>query len=56
MTGTVILALIALVGLLVFSITSVILVGMVLHKTPSHFNFWTGHGHFDIHFDTKVDE
>lgn len=56
MTEAVNLALIALVGATVFQTLSLILVGMVLKSKPSHFNFWTGYGHFDVSFDTKADE
>lgn len=56
MTEAVILALIALVGLTVFSIVAVILVGMVLKATPSHFRFETEHGHVEVSFDDKADE
>ena len=54
MTEAVFLALIALVGVIVFAITSIILVNIVLKTTPTHFKFWTGYGHFEVTFDTKV--
>ena len=54
MTEAVFLALIALVGVLVFSIASVILVISVLKSKPSHMKFLTGYGHFEVDFDTKA--
>ena len=56
MTEAVILALIALVGVLMFSITSVILINNVLKSAPTSFNFWTGYGHFEVKFDANADE
>ena len=56
MTEAAILALIALVGVIVFCITAVLLVGNVLKAAPASFNFWTSYGHFEVKFDTKVDE
>lgn len=54
MTEAVILALIALVGALVFTTTSIILVKIVLKTAPTHFKFWTGYGHFEVKFDHKA--
>ncbi|MBR5298166.1 MAG: hypothetical protein IKU29_09935 [Parabacteroides sp.] len=56
MTEAVILALIALVGLVIFLVVSVILVKIVVEAAPSQFKFWTEHGHFEISFDTKADK
>lgn len=56
MTEAVILALIVLVGTLMFAITSVVLVNNVLKSAPTSFNFWTGYGHFEVKFDTKADK
>lgn len=56
MTEAVILALIALVGMTIFSITAVILVRMVLKAAPAHFKFQTEHGHVEVDFDHEADE
>lgn len=56
MTEAVILALIALVGLVLFLIAVIILVKMVLNAAPAHFEFSTEHGHVEVSFNTKVDE
>ncbi len=56
MTEAVFLALIALAGVLVFTITSIILVKIVLKSAPSHFKFWTGYGHFEVSFDARADK
>lgn len=56
MTEAVILALIALAGVVVFAATSIVLVGMTLKSAPSYFKFWTSYGHFEVHFNNKADE
>lgn len=56
MTEAVILALIALVGLLLFSVMAIILVNMLLKSDPSHIKFYSGYGHLDVTFDTEADE
>ena len=56
MTEAVFLALIALVGVMMFNTTSIILVNIVLKYAPTHFKFWTGYGHMEVDFDSKVDE
>ena len=56
MTEAVFLALIALVGMLVFSATSIFHVNLVLKSAPTHFKIWTGYGHIEIDFNTKADE
>ena len=56
MTEAVFLALIALVGMLVFSTVSTIHVNLVLKYAPTHFKIWTGYGHIEIDFNNKVDE
>ena len=56
MTEAVILALIALVGVLVLSITSIILVKILNEGKPSMFKFSTEHGNLELRFDPKADE
>lgn len=56
MTEAVCLALIALCGLLVFSTTLIILVKVILHKTPSYFKFITKYGECVINFNNKADK
>jgi len=56
MTEAVILALIALVGMIVFSIVAIVLVGMILKAAPAHFEFRTEHGHVEVSFDHEADE
>lgn len=56
MTEAVILALIALVGTMLFLIAVIVLVKMVLEAAPSHFKLETEHGNVEVDFDTKADE
>lgn len=56
MTEAVILALIALAGLIVFTTTTIVLVGMTLKAAPTRFKFWTKYGHFEVSFDSKADK
>ena len=54
MTDAVILALIALVGSLLFTTIATVLVNIVLKSKPSHIIIDTEYGHFEAEFDTKV--
>ena len=54
MTEAVYLALIALAGVLIYSITSIILVKTTLRSKPTVFKFWTGYGHFEVNYDIKA--
>ena len=54
MTEAIILALIALVGALMFLTTSIIHVNIVLKYAPTHFKIWTGYGHIEIDFDSRA--
>ena len=51
MTEAVSLALMALVGVAFFIVASIALVCVVLPTKPSSLKFWTGYGHFEIHYD-----
>lgn len=51
MTEAVILALIALSGITVFLVISVILIKMVLNAAPSHFKLETEYGNVEVNFD-----
>lgn len=54
MTEAVCLALITLVGLLVFFIGLIILVKIILHKAPTYFKISTKYGACEISFNSKV--
>lgn len=56
MIEAVILALIALFGMVLFTGTSIILVRMALKAAPSWFKLDTKYGHIEISFDNKADE
>ena len=56
MTESVSLALIALVGMLLFSMMAIILVSVILKTKPSHLQFITEFGSLNVKYDTKVDE
>lgn len=56
MTDAVVLALIALGGMLVFLTSTIILVKMVLKAAPSCFKLDTEYGHVEVSFDPRVDE
>lgn len=56
MTEAVFLALIALVGVMMFLATAVLIIKDVLKSAPSHFKLETEFGQMEIDFDTKVDE
>ena len=56
MTEAISLALIALVGILLFAITAIVLVKIILKTNPSHIKLWTNYGWLDVGYDTKADK
>lgn len=54
MTEAVCLALIALLGTVIFLIGLIVLIKSVLHKNPTHFMLYTKYGSCEIDFDTKA--
>lgn len=59
MTETVSLALMALIGMVIFALVCIILVGMTLQSRPSCFKFGTKYGNLEVHYDndnTESDE
>lgn len=56
MTEAFYLALIVLVGSLLFTTIATILVKIVLKSKPTHIIIDTEYGHFEAEFDTKADE
>lgn len=56
MTEAVILSLIALGGMLLFSITALITVAITLKAAPTQIQFRTEFGSLDVNYSTKVDE
>ena len=56
MTETISLSLIALAGMLLFSITAIVLVKITLKAKPAHIKLWSNYGWLDVDYDTKADE
>lgn len=56
MTEAVILALIALCGMVMFSTTSLVTVAITLKASPTHIHLNTEFGSLDVDYSNKVDE
>ena len=56
MTEAVILALIALAGMLLFAMTALIIVSITLKAEPTHINFKTEFGSLEVDYDNKADK
>lgn len=56
MTEAVYLALIAIIGILIFFIGLIILVKMILQKAPTYFKLATKYGACEIVFDNSKDK
>lgn len=56
MTEAVILALIALCGMVMFSITALIIVAITLKAAPTHIQLNTEFGSLDVDYNNRVDE
>lgn len=56
MTEAISLALIALAGMLLFSITAIVIIKLTLKAKPIHIKLWSNYGWLDVNYDTKADE
>ena len=56
MTEAISLALIALVGMVLFVLVSINLVKIILQTKPTHVQLWTKFGWLNVDFDTKTDK
>ena len=56
MTETVSLALMALVGMIIFALVCIILVAITLQSRPSCFKFGTKYGNLEVHYDNNPTE